>query len=61
MIMGNGILSIVVGAGIIVAAMSGLTLRGTHSSAALGALGGVVLLVGVVRIVRAKSRPPPQD
>lgn len=57
--MGNGLISIVVGGALIFAALSGMTMRGTNSSGALGAIGGIVLVIGIVRIVKSRSQPPP--
>jgi hypothetical protein len=49
----RGIISVVLGLVMIVGGLTGkLALRGTDSGPALAALGGVVLLIGIVRIVK---------
>ncbi len=50
----GGILSIIIGLVMIIGGLSGgLVLRGTDSGGALAAVGGIVLVIGVVRLVSA--------
>lgn len=56
--MGRGIVSIIIGIGMIVGGLSGgLVLRGTNSSGGLAVVGGIVMVIGIVRIVRANNGP----
>ena len=49
----RGIISIVIGSILVIGAVSGnMVLRGTQSSTGLAVVGGVVILVGVVRVIR---------
>jgi hypothetical protein len=49
----RGILSIIIGLVMVIGGLSGkLVLKGTQSGAALAAIGGVVLIIGLVRLLR---------
>jgi hypothetical protein len=51
----RGLVSIILGLVMVVGGLSGkLVLVGTHSGAALAAVGGVVIAIGAVRIIKAK-------
>jgi hypothetical protein len=52
----RGIISVILGLVMIVGGLSGnLVLRGTDNGPALAALGGVILVIGIIRIVKARS------
>jgi hypothetical protein len=52
----RGIISVILGLIMIIGGLSGnLVLRGTHNGPALAAVGGVVLVIGIVRIVKART------
>jgi hypothetical protein len=56
--MGRGLVSIVIGAVMVVGALSGnLVLRGTESGGALAVVGFVVIGIGVFRIIQSKKEP----
>lgn len=64
--MGRGILSIVMGAVMVIGGLSGgLVLRGTSSGGGLAVVGFIVIGVGIFRIVQSKNQnggggaPPP--
>jgi len=60
--MGRGLLSIVIGAVMVIGGLSGnLVLRGTESGGGLAVLGFVVIGVGVFRIMQANKQNPPAD
>jgi hypothetical protein len=56
--MWRGIISIVLGLGMIIGGLTGkLVLRGTGSGVAIAVVGGVVAGIGVFRILRAARGP----
>ncbi len=58
--MGRGIMSIVIGAVMVIGGLSGnLVLRGTDSGGGLAVLGFVVIGIGVFRIVKANNQAAP--
>ena len=51
----RGVLSVVIGLVMVVGGLSGrLVLMGTHSGTALAVLGGVIIVIGVARIIAAR-------
>jgi hypothetical protein len=54
----RGIISIVIGAIMVIGGLSGkIVLRGTQSGGAAAAIGGVLIIIGIARLVSAnKSR-----
>ena len=49
----RGILNIIIGGIMVVGGLSGgLVLKGTQSGGALAVIGGVIMLIGVVRLMR---------
>jgi hypothetical protein len=63
--MGRGLISIIIGAVMVIGALSGkLVMRGTESGGALAIVGFVVIGIGIFRIVQANNQnqgggPPP--
>jgi hypothetical protein len=52
----RGIISIIIGAVMIIGGLSGkIVLRGTHSGGAAAAIGAVILLIGIVRLTRSSN------
>lgn len=53
----RGVISLVIGSVMVVGGMTGkLTLRGTGSGGALAALGAVIVVIGIIRILASRPR-----
>ncbi|MBL8953740.1 MAG: hypothetical protein JNK82_23395 [Myxococcaceae bacterium] len=57
--MARGLISIIIGVVMVIGGLSGkLVMRGTESGGALALVGGIVLGIGVFRIIQANKNNP---
>jgi len=49
----RGIISIIIGVVFVVAGLTGhLAMRGTHNGGQLAVLGGIIIVIGIIRVAR---------